>query len=62
MEVMNEGRNDGKKKSNYFDSKKKEKDPDAMDIDRLSPEKCSFLMKKGACFKCEKTEIGRAHV
>jgi Ty3 transposon capsid-like protein len=55
MEVMNEGKNDGKKKTNYFDSKKKEKDPDAMDIDRLSPEKRTFLMKKGACFKCEKT-------
>jgi hypothetical protein len=54
MEVMNEGKNDGKKKTNYFDSKKKEKDPDAMDIDRLSPEKRTFLMKKGACFKCEK--------
>ena len=26
-----------------------------MDIDRLSPKKHSFLMKKGACFKCEKT-------
>jgi hypothetical protein len=55
MEVMNEGKNDGKKKTNYFDSKKKEKDPDAMDIDRLSPERRTLLMKKGACFKCEKT-------
>jgi excinuclease UvrABC ATPase subunit len=64
MEVMNDGKNDGKARndkkpksgwSNYFDSKKKERDPDAMDIDRLSPEKRSALMKKGACFKCEKT-------
>jgi len=64
MEVMNDRRNDGKAKndkktnrsgwSNYFDSKKKEGDPDAMFIDRLSPEKRSALMKKGACFKCEK--------
>lgn len=43
--------------SKYFDSKKdkKERDPDAMDIDRLSPEKRAALMKKGACFKCEET-------
>jgi Ty3 transposon capsid-like protein len=66
MEIMNEGKNDGKGKgdkdkkgnksgwSNYFNKDKKEKDPDAMDIDRLTPEKRSFLMKKGACFKCEK--------
>ena len=65
MEIMNEGKNDGKKNdkgkasnksgwSNYFDkSNKKERDPDAMDIDRLSPEKRTFLMKKGACFICE---------
>jgi hypothetical protein len=41
--------------TNYFDTKKdkKEHDPDAMDIDRLSPEKRTYLMKKGACFICE---------
>jgi Ty3 transposon capsid-like protein len=65
MEIINDGKNDGKAKNdkkttksgwtNYFDkSNKKERDPDAMDIDRLSPEKRSFLMKKGACFRCEK--------
>ena len=32
---------------------KKERDPDAMDIDRLSPEECSTLMRKGACFICK---------
>ena len=42
-------------RTNYFDNKKnkKEHDPDAMDIDRLSPEKWATLMKKGACFICE---------
>ena len=48
---MNEGRNDGKKKSNYFDSKKKEKDPDAMDIDRLSPRKTFFLDEERGLFQ-----------
>ena len=47
--------------SNYFDKKKKrddddeEDDDDAMDIDRLSPEKHTALMKKGACFICEES-------
>jgi hypothetical protein len=66
MEIMNEQRTDSKPRNdkktpnrpgwtNYFDNKKnrKEHDPDAMDIDRLSPEKRATLMKKGACFICE---------
>jgi hypothetical protein len=63
MEMI--GKNLGNKKerpgkprwSNYFDKKKKrdndDDDDDAMDIDRLSPEKRTALMKKGACFICE---------
>ena len=53
--------------SNYFDKKKKqdddgEDDDDAMDIDRLSPEKCTALMKKGACFICkEPGHMAREH-
>ena len=33
--------------------RKKEKDPDAMDVDAMSTQKREYLMKKGACFKCE---------
>ena len=41
--------------TNYFEGKKHrdERDPDAMDIDRMSIEKRTTLMKKGACFICE---------
>jgi hypothetical protein len=47
------------KKSTYGDyfkarKYKEEKDPNAMDIDAMSMEKRLALMKKGACFKCEK--------
>ncbi len=31
---------------------KKEKDPNAMDVDRLTTEERSALMKEGKCFKC----------
>jgi hypothetical protein len=36
--------------------KKKEHDPDAMDIDytQMSPEKKEQLMKSGSCLRCEK--------
>jgi len=39
--------------SNYNWRQKKEKDPDAMDVDAMSIEKRNYLMKKGACFRCE---------
>jgi uncharacterized protein DUF4939 len=41
--------------NNNWRKKKEEKDPDAMDVDAMSTEKRAYLMKKGACFKCEKT-------
>jgi uncharacterized protein DUF4939 len=41
--------------NNNWRKKKEEKDPDAMDVDTMSTEKRAYLMKKGACFKCEKT-------
>jgi hypothetical protein len=41
--------------SKYFGAKKttKERDPDAMDVDAMSTEKRTALMRKGACFICE---------
>ena len=39
--------------NNYNWRQKKEKDPDAMDVDAMSTQKRDYLMKKGACFKCE---------
>jgi hypothetical protein len=76
METMNideKTRNDKRTPSksggtNYSDHKKKhynnkkDNDDDAMDIDRLSPEKRTILMKKGACFICEKPgHLARDH-
>ena len=43
--------------SDYFKTRKyrdEKKDDDAMDIDAMSTEKRITLMKKGACFICEK--------
>jgi hypothetical protein len=34
--------------------KREERDPDAMDIDTMTTDKRAYLMKKGACFICEK--------
>ena len=39
--------------SSYNWRQKKEKDPDAMDVDAMTTQKRDYLMKKGACFKCE---------
>ena len=33
-----------------------QKDPNAMDVDSMSIEEQNELMKKGACFRCKKTE------
>ena len=55
------------RRSNYFDKTKKQDDDgddddDAMDIDRLSSEKRTALMKKGACFICEEPgHMAREH-
>jgi hypothetical protein len=48
--------------SNYFGNRdnrswrepREKKDPDAIDIDAMSTEKRTLLMKKGLCFICEK--------
>ena len=74
MEIMNEQKNEGKprndKQSNktdwsgYYKPKKakEERDPDAMDVDAMSTEKRTALMKKGACFICEELgHIAREH-
>jgi hypothetical protein len=50
--------------ADYFKNKKyrEEKDPMAMDIDAMSTEKRITLMKKGACFICEKPgHLARDH-
>ena len=39
--------------NSYNWRQKKEKDPDAMDVDAMTTQKRDYLMKKGACFKCE---------
>jgi hypothetical protein len=67
--TRNDKRTSGKSGgTNYSDQKKKhynnrkDNDDDAMDIDRLSPEKRTILMKKGACFICEKPgHLARDH-
>ena len=42
----------GKKKFSF--PTKQEKDPNAMDVDSISTDEHSQLMKKGACFNCKK--------
>ena len=37
-----------------FSFSKRERDPNAMDIDRLTTEERTLLMKEGKCFKCQK--------
>jgi hypothetical protein len=46
----------GKKKEEKrrFNFTRKERDPNAMDVDALSIERRDEMMKKGLCFKCEK--------
>jgi hypothetical protein len=46
----------GRFKPQSHQTKKKERDPDAMDVDftQLSPDKKEQLMKSGSCFRCEK--------
>ena len=36
-----------------FSFPKKDKDPNAMDVDRISTEERTKLMKEGKCFKCQ---------
>lgn len=50
--------------TDYFKTRKskEERDPNAMDIDAMSMEKRTALMRKGACFICEETgHLARDH-
>ena len=38
---------------------KKERDPNAMDVDSMTTNKQAELMRKGTCFKCKKTRHRR---
>src|SRR5208282_3631645 len=46
-------KNKGQQRKFYFP--RKERDPNAMDIDKLSMEERTKLMKEGRCFRCKKT-------
>jgi Ty3 transposon capsid-like protein/Zinc knuckle len=49
--------NSGKERTpqhKYYFSRK-ERDPNAMDVNRLTVEECNKLMKEGRCFKCRNT-------
>ena len=46
-------KSDSRKKKIYFPTKK-EKDPNAMDVDSMSTNEHSLLMKNRACFNCKK--------
>jgi hypothetical protein len=69
MDVLKRRLNDGKPnnsgRTGYFSKARKtreERDPDAMDIDGMTMEKRTALMKKGACFICEETgHMARDH-
>ena len=51
------------KQQNRSGYSQKERDPDAMDIDRLTIEERNEYMKKGKCFKCGQTgHMSRDHV
>ena len=50
----NNGQKNDSRKKKFFFPIKKEKDPNAMDVDSMSTNECSQLMKKGACFNCKK--------
>jgi hypothetical protein len=45
--------NNAKTTNNNWRKRKDEKDPNAMDVDAMTPGKRAYLMKKGACFICE---------
>jgi len=73
MEVLNRRAGEGKPKNDKNDKKtgkpnwmsfyqKKERDPDAMDVDAISIDKRTECMKKGLCFKCERPgNLARDH-
>ena len=58
-------RNSGRFNFSQYTAAKKnkdDKDPNAMDVDAMTTEKRATLMKKGACFKCERPgHLARDH-
>jgi hypothetical protein len=38
----------------YFEPTREKRDPNAMDVDFMSTEERTTLMRKGACFRCKK--------
>jgi Ty3 transposon capsid-like protein/Zinc knuckle len=54
--AQNYGKRDEKKKEEkrWTFPRKQERDPNAMDVDSLSTQERTKLMKKGACFNCKK--------
>ena len=52
-EKKNSKASTSKGSDNKWKKKKEEKDPDAMDVDGMTDGKQAYLMRKGACFKCE---------
>lgn len=55
MAIMGKPTNGGRSSSTFSHPKRTHeyKDPNAMDIDAMSAEKRTALMRKGACFICE---------
>ena len=51
----NQNNNKGKGQARKFYFQKKEKNPDAMDVDALSMDERTKLMKEGRCFTCQLT-------
>jgi Zinc knuckle len=49
----NSGKEKAPQQKYYFP--RKEQDPNAMDIDRLTVKECNKLIKEGRCFKCRST-------
>jgi Ty3 transposon capsid-like protein/Zinc knuckle len=49
----NSGKEKAPQQKYYFP--RKERDPNVMDVDRLTVEECNKLMKEGRCFKCRNT-------
>jgi len=52
--MMNEDRDSFTSWRNYGRNRQSQRDPDAMDMDRLTIEERNDLMKRGACFFCKK--------
>jgi hypothetical protein len=54
LRVANPGRNLNQRRRFNFAPRRQERDPDAMDMDALTLEQHSELMRKGLCFRCKK--------